>query len=64
MKKLIKYKNTYCQPGSPLALAIAESPEAAKKMYDETTERFDAMYSGAKEDRIALERLQKEMSHA
>lgn len=59
MKNLIKYKNTFTPKNSPLAQAIAESPAAAKKLYDETTARFDAMYPNAKSDRIAFENWSK-----
>lgn len=52
MQHLIPYKDTLAGKGSQLAAAIAESPEAAKKVYDATTARFDAMYAGAKGDRI------------
>ena len=48
----VKYKDTTAGKGSALAAAIEESPESAKKVYEETTARFDALYAGAKEDRI------------
>lgn len=48
----IPYKDTLAAKGSQLAAAIAESPAAAKKIHDETAARFDAMYPGAKDDRV------------
>lgn len=62
MKNATKYKDTWAGKGSPLALAIEESPQAAKKVYDDTTERFDALYS--KEHRIAFTQMAKEFEHA
>jgi hypothetical protein len=56
MKNTTVYKNTVAARGSQLAQAIDDSPAAAKKVYDETTARFDALYPGAKEDRIWFER--------
>ncbi|GAC1605797.1 MAG: hypothetical protein NVS3B3_04360 [Aquirhabdus sp.] len=64
MKNAIKYKDTWAAKGSPLAVAIEESPATAKKIYDETTDRFDAMYPGAKDDRIALTKMMKEFANA
>lgn len=52
MKGATVYKDTLAGKGSQLAGAIAESPAAAKKVYDATTERFDALYPDAKDDRI------------
>lgn len=43
------YKGTYVGKGSALAEAIEKGDAEAKKVYDETTQRFDAMYS--QEDR-------------
>lgn len=60
MKAQIVYKNTVVGRGSQLAQALEESPAAAKKVYDATTERFDALYPGAKEDRIYFERWGRE----
>jgi hypothetical protein len=55
MKNTTVYKQTVAARGSQLAQAIDDSPAAAKKVYDETTARFDALYPGAKEDRIWFE---------
>lgn len=38
------YKDTYVGKGSQLDLALAESPKAAKKVYDETTQRYEQQY--------------------
>jgi len=54
MKNATPYKDTLAGKGSALAEAMSVSPEAAKTVYDATTERFDAMYPGAKDDRIAF----------
>lgn len=51
LKHLIPYKDTLAGKGSQLAAAIEESPAAAKKVYENTTARFDAMYAGAAADR-------------
>lgn len=42
--------------------AILTSDAAAKKLYDETTERFDALYG--KDNRIGFLVIQKELSVA
>ena len=55
MTKGVVYKKTVAGKSSQLAQAIEESPAAAKKVYDETTARFDALYPGAQQDRIAFE---------
>lgn len=55
MKNGFVYKQTVAAKGSQLAQAIAESPEAAKRVYEDTTARFDALYPGAKQDRIWFE---------
>jgi hypothetical protein len=55
----IRYKDTLAGKGSALAEAMSVSPEAAKKVYDATTERFDALYPGAKDDRIAFKNWHK-----
>lgn len=52
MKNAIPYKDTLAGKGSQLAEAIAAGPSAAKAVYDATTTRFDALYPGAKDDRI------------
>jgi hypothetical protein len=62
-KNAIPYKDTFAAAGSPLAIAIAESPAAAKKVYDDTTARFDALYPGAAADRFALIELGKSVHH-
>ncbi|MDR9847089.1 hypothetical protein [Herbaspirillum huttiense] len=54
-----RYKDTIAGKGSALAAAIEESPTAAKKVYEETTARFDALYPGAKEDRLWFNQMQK-----
>lgn len=59
MKNATPYKDTLAGKGSALAVAIAESPAAAKKVYEDTTSRFDAMYPGAKDDRIWFTQLSK-----
>jgi hypothetical protein len=56
MKNTIPYKKTLAAKGSQLADAIALSPEAAKKVHDDTQARFDALYPGALEDRIWFEK--------
>jgi hypothetical protein len=48
---MITYKDVWVGKGSALAKALEESPAAAKKVYDETTTRFDALYPGAAADR-------------
>lgn len=55
MTHAIPYKKTMACKGSQLEAAMAISPAAAKKVYDETTERFDALYPNAKADRIWFE---------
>lgn len=54
-----RYKDTIVGKGPALAAAIEESPAAAKKVYEETTERFDAMYPEAKRDRLWFNQMQK-----
>lgn len=41
---MIKYKDTYAKKGSELFKALTEGGDPAK-VYKETTERFNAMYS-------------------
>lgn len=55
MKNGIVYKQTVAAKGSQLAQAVAESPAAAKKVYEATTARFDALYPRAQQDRIWFE---------
>lgn len=43
------YKDTHVGRGSALAQALEKSPAEAKKVYEETTARYLAMYSA--EDR-------------
>ena len=38
------YKRTLVGKGSQLAEALQVSPAAAKKVYEDTTARFDALY--------------------
>lgn len=51
MKHITPYKDTLAAKGSQLAAAIEESPAAAKKVYENTTARFDALYPAAAADR-------------
>jgi len=43
-----KYKSTYVGKNSNLALALEKSETEAKKVYNDTTQRFEALYG--KED--------------
>lgn len=43
----IPYKDTTAAKSSALAAAIALSQAAAKKVYEETTQRFNALHSEA-----------------
>lgn len=45
---LRKYKSTYVAKNSMLALALEKSETEAKKVYNDTTARFEALYG--KED--------------
>ena len=51
LKHHTPYKDTQAAKGSQLAAAIEESPGAVKKVYENTTARFDALYDGAAADR-------------
>jgi hypothetical protein len=44
------YKDTFVAKGSELEAAIAKGPDEAKKVYDETTRRYEAQYSQADRD--------------
>lgn len=51
LKHFTPYKDTVAAKGSQLAAAIEESLGAAKKVYENTTARFDALYPAAAADR-------------
>lgn len=53
LSKTRRYKDTYVGKGSQLAAALEEKGNAAKKVYDETTARYQQQYSQEARDYFA-----------
>lgn len=53
LKKTRIYKDTFVGKGSQLDTALAESDKAAKKVYEETSKRYEQQYSQDARDYFA-----------